>query len=43
MVKDYFETVGLDLDFNIVYEEAKLQTDYYEEQKIKEFIQERTE
>ncbi len=43
MVKAYFETVGLDTDFNTIYEEAKLLTDYYEEQKTKEFIQERTE
>lgn len=43
MVKAYFETVGLDTDFNTVYEEAKFLTDYYEEQKAEEFIQERTE
>jgi len=43
MVKDYFETVGMDTDFNTVYEEAKFLTDYYEEQKAEEFIQERTE
>ena len=43
MVKAYFETVGLDTDFHTVYEEAKLLTDYYEEQRTKEFIQERTE
>ena len=43
MVKVYFETVGLDTDFNTVYEEAKILTDYYEEQRTKEFIQERTE
>ena len=33
----------LDTDFHTVYEEAKLLTDYYEEQRTKEFIQERTE
>ncbi len=43
MVKAYFETVGLDTDSHTVYEEAKLLTDYYEEQRTKEFIQERTE
>ena len=43
MVKDYFETVGLSTDFDSVYEEAKLLTDYYEAQKSKTLIQERTE
>lgn len=43
MVKAYFETVGLSTDFDSVYEEAKLLTDYYEEQKAEEFIQERAE
>lgn len=43
MVKAYFETVGLSTDFSSVYEEAKLLTDYYEEHKTEEFIQERTE
>ena len=43
MVKDYFETVGLSTDFDSVYEEAKLLTDYYEEKKTKTLIQERTE
>lgn len=43
MVKTYFEMVGLDTDFNSVYEETKLLTDYYEEQKAETFIQERTE
>ena len=43
MVKAYFETVGLSTDFSSVYEEAKLLTDYYEEHKAEEFIQERAE
>ena len=43
MVKAYFETVGLSTDFSSVYEEAKLLTEYYEEQKAERFIQERTE
>ena len=43
MVKAYFETVGLSTDFSSVYEEAKLLTEYYEEQKAEGFIQERTE
>ncbi|RGS79961.1 hypothetical protein [Coprococcus sp. AF21-14LB] len=43
MVKAYFETVGLSTDFSSVYEEAKLLTDYYEEHKSEEFIQERAE
>lgn len=38
-----FEIVGLSTDFSSVYEEAKLLTDYYEEHKAEEFIQERTE
>lgn len=43
MVKAYFETVGLNTDFNTVYEEAKFLTDYYKEQKAEEYMQERTE
>lgn len=43
MVKAYFETVGLSTDFSSVYEAAKLLTDYYEEHKTEEFIQERAE
>lgn len=41
MVKTYFETVGLEVDFHTVYEEAMLLIDYYEQQKAEEFIQER--
>lgn len=41
MVKTYFETVGLEIDFHSVYEEARLLTDYYEEQKAEEVLQER--
>lgn len=43
MVKDYFNSVGLSTDFDSVYEEAKLLTDYYEKQKAEEFLQEQTE
>ena len=43
MVKDYFNSVGLSIDFDSVYEEAKLLTDYYEKQKAEEFLQEQTE
>lgn len=43
MVRDYFESVGLDTSFHSVYEEYKLLVNYYEEQKAKEFIQMRTE
>lgn len=43
MVKAYFEAVGLNTDFNSVYEEAKLLTDYYEKREAEEFIREQTE
>lgn len=43
MVKDYFKTIGMDTGFHSVYEEMKLLTDYYEQQKTKEIIREKTE
>ena len=43
MVRTYFEKIGMDTNFDSVYEETKLLTDYYEKQKEEEFIQERTE
>lgn len=43
MVKDYFNSVGLSTDFDSVYEETKMLTDYYEKQKTEEFLQEQTE
>lgn len=43
MVKDYFARIGMDSDFNSVYEEMKLLTDYYEAQKAEEFIREKAE
>lgn len=43
MVRTYFEKIGMDTDFDSVYEEAKLLTDYYEKQKSEEFIQKKTE
>ena len=43
MVKDYFNSVGLSTDFDSVYEEAKLLTDYYEKQKAEELLQEQME
>lgn len=43
MVRSYFEKIGMDTSFNSVYEETKLLTDYYEEHKAEEFIQERAE
>ena len=43
MVKAYYETVGLSTDFNSIYEEAKLLTNYYEEQKAEEYIQKQIE
>ena len=43
MVKAYFETVGFSTDFNSIFEEAKLLTNYYEEQKAEELIQKQTE
>ena len=41
MVKDYFARIGMDTDFNSVYEEMKLLTDYYETQKAEELINEK--
>ena len=43
MVRTYFEKIGMDTDFDSVYEETKLLTDYYEKQKEEEFIQEKIE
>lgn len=43
MVKDYFARIGMDTDFNSVYEEMKLLTDYYETQKAEELIREKAE
>ncbi len=43
MVKDYFARIGMDSDFNSVYEEMKLLTDYYEAQKAEELIGEKAE
>lgn len=43
MVRTYFEKIGVDTSFDSVYEETKLLTDYYEEHKSEEFIQERAE
>lgn len=43
MVKDYFSFVGLSTDFDSIYEEAKVLSDYYEKQKEDEFLQEQTE
>lgn len=43
MVRTYFEKIGMDTSFDSVYEETKLLTDYYEEHKAEEFIQERAE
>lgn len=43
MVKNYFAKIGMDTDFNSVYEEMKLLTDYYETQKVEEFIREKAE
>lgn len=43
MVKNYFAKIGMDTDFNSVYEEMKLLTDYYEIQKAEEFIREKAE
>lgn len=43
MVRTYFEKIGMDTSFDSVYEETKLLTDYYEKQKVEEFIQEKTE
>ena len=41
MVRAYFEKIGMDTSFHSVYEESKLLTDYYEKQKVEEFIGER--
>ncbi len=43
MVKAYFATIGLSTDFNSIFEEAKLLSNYYEEQKAEEIIQKQTE
>lgn len=43
MVQTYFEKIGMDTDFDSVYEESKLLTDYYEKQKAEEFIGNKTE
>lgn len=43
MVRAYFEKINMDTGFHSVYEEAKLLSDYYEEQKTEEFIGERAE
>ena len=43
MVRTYFEKTGMDTSFDSVYEETKLLTDYYEKQKVEEFIQKQTE
>ena len=43
MVRVYFEKIDMDTDFHSVYEEAKLLSDYYEKQKVEEFIGERAE
>lgn len=43
MVRAYFEKIDMDIGFHSVYEEAKLLSDYYEKQKVEEFIGERAE
>ncbi len=43
MVRAYFEKIDMDTGFHSVYEEAKLLSDYYEKQKVEEFIGERVE
>ena len=43
MVRTYFEKIGMDTNFDSVYEETKLLTDYYEKLKAEEFIQKKTE
>ena len=43
MVRMYFEKIDMDTGFHSVYEEAKLLSDYYEKQKVEEFIGERVE
>ena len=43
MVRAYFEKIDMDTGFHSVYEEAKLLSDYYEQQKAEEFIGERAE
>ena len=43
MVRAYFEKIGMDTSFHSVYEESKHLTDYYEKQKVEEFIGERAE
>lgn len=42
MVRTYFEKIGMDTDFDSVYEETKLLTDYYEKQKAEAVIQVQT-
>ncbi len=43
MVRAYFGKIEMDTGFHSVYEEAKLLSDYYEKQKVEEFIGERAE
>lgn len=43
MVRTYFEKIGMDTDFDSVYDETKLLTDYYEKRKAEEYIEERAE
>lgn len=43
MVRSYFEKIDMNTDFHSVYEEAKILADYYEKQKVEEFIGERAE
>lgn len=43
MVRAYFQKIGMDTSFHSVYEESKLLADYYEKQKVEEFIGERAE
>lgn len=43
MVKANFEKIGMDTSFHSIYEEKKLLTDYYEEQKTEAVLQERME
>ena len=43
MVRAYLEKIGMDTSFHSVYEELKLLTDYYEKQKVEEFIGEKAE
>ena len=43
MVQAYFAKIGMDTSFHSVYEESKLLIDYYEKQKVEEFIGGRAE